>query len=63
MRDHPDIERLIHTGETGSGRYPHCPICGDECETLFKDKMGVVFACDVCVEKQDAWESPEAMNS
>ena len=60
MRDHPDIERLERTGETGSGKYPHCPICGAECETLFRDKTGVVFACDECVEKQDAWESEEA---
>ena len=60
VRDHPDIEKLMRTGETGSGKYPHCPICGAECETLFKDKTGVVFACDECVEKQDAWESEEA---
>ena len=60
VRDHPDIEKLMRTGETGSGKYPHCPICGSECETLFKDKTGVVFACDECVEKQDAWESEEA---
>ena len=60
VRDHPDIEKLMHTGETGSGKYPRCPICGAECETLFKDKSGVVFACDECVEKQDAWESEEA---
>ena len=60
VRDHPDIEKLMRTGETGSGKYPHCPICGAECETLFRDKSGVVFACDECVEKQDAWESEEA---
>ena len=60
VNDHPDIEKLMRTGETGSGKYPHCPICGAECETLFKDKTGVVFACDECVEKQDAWESEEA---
>ena len=60
VRDHPDIERLERTGETGAGLYPRCPVCGGECETLFKDKTGVVFACDECVEKQDAWESEEA---
>ena len=51
---------LMRTGETGSGKYPRCPICGAECETLFRDKSGVLFACDECVEKQDAWESEEA---
>ena len=60
VRDHPDIEKLMRTGETGSGKYPRCPICGAECETLFRDKSGVLFACDECVEEQDAWESEEA---
>lgn len=57
MRDHPDIERALATGyPKGTPTYPHCPVCGDECETIFKDKDGYIFGCDNCIKKVDAWE-------
>ena len=62
MRDHPDIEKLRRTGETGSGRYPQCPICGNECETVYRDRAGFFVGCDECIQKGDAWEDPETMN-
>lgn len=62
MRDHPDIERLMRTGETGRGIYPMCPICGSECETIYRDRMGSCVGCDECLTKHDAWEDREAMN-
>ena len=34
----------------------HCPICGEECDTIFSDKYGNVFACENCLYKQDAWD-------
>jgi len=37
-------------------KVPHCPICGEECDTLFRDKDGEVFGCDNCVEQLDAWD-------
>lgn len=37
-------------------RQPVCPICGETCETLYKDRNGDVFACDECVETVPAWE-------
>ena len=36
---------------------PRCPCCGEECETLYRDRMGAVFGCEKCVETLDAWEN------
>ena len=33
-----------------------CPICGEECETIYADMNGDVFGCDRCIMKQDAWD-------
>lgn len=35
---------------------PICPCCGEECETLYRDRNGEYVGCDVCVDTQDAWE-------
>lgn len=36
---------------------PRCPCCGEECETLYRGRMGAVFGCEKCVETLDAWEN------
>lgn len=59
--DHPDIKRLERTGETGRGVYPRCPVCGSECETIFRSKAGFKVGCEECITKTDAWEDEEAM--
>ena len=33
-----------------------CPICGEECDTIYADQNGDVFGCDRCVMTQDAWD-------
>lgn len=40
---------------------PKCPVCGDECETVYKNCDGEVIACDGCIVSQDAleWEAEE----
>ena len=38
---------------------PICPICGEECATIYRDRCGAYIGCDVCVETKDAWEDPE----
>ena len=56
--DHPVISNMERTG-TPDGKkeqYPHCPACGEECETVYKDRFGAYIGCDVCVEIKDAWE-------
>ena len=35
---------------------PCYPWCGEECETLYRDRMGTVFGCEKCVETLDVWE-------
>lgn len=38
---------------------PECPICGEETDTLYADKDGVIFGCDNCVKTIDAWDWKE----
>ena len=58
--DHPDIVNAIRTGYPhGEPKYPHCPVCGSECEEVYMDESGVVFACDECCKKKSAWETEE----
>ena len=56
--DHPVISAMESTG-TPDGKdpvYPCCPVCGEECETMYRDRYGAYIGCDVCVETKDAWE-------
>ena len=36
-----------------------CPFCGEECDTIYADMYGNVFACDQCLIEQDAWQWQE----
>ena len=57
MMEHPDITRAIRTGYPEvEPRYPRCPICNKECETIYWSREGEVVGCDECLEKQDAWD-------
>ena len=56
--DHPAIQNALATGFSDGVRYwPHCPVCGEECDTLYIDRYGEVFGCEECVETRDAWET------
>ena len=61
MRDreleHPAITRALGTGYATRISFPRCPVCGNETDTLYKNRQGTVFVCDVCVNIQDAWEA------
>lgn len=35
---------------------PHCPCCGKECETLYRDRAWLIVGCENCMETLDAWE-------
>lgn len=35
---------------------PHCPVCGQECETLYRNRYGEIIGCDDCIDAVDAWE-------
>ena len=56
--EHPVITNLERTGYPDGKEpvYPTCPVCGEKCETIYADRMGDVFACDVCVIQTDSWE-------
>lgn len=58
--DAPDIARCLQTGyPDGDPEYPHCPVCGSECETIYKDIHGDVFGCEECVSTRNAWDIEE----
>lgn len=35
---------------------PVCPVCGEETDTFYKNKDGVIVGCEFCIETVDAWE-------
>ena len=41
-------------------RYPHCPVCGDECETIYK-QGSEILGCENCIAADNAWEEPACM--
>ena len=34
----------------------HCPVCGCECEVLYRNRYGEIIGCDDCIDVVDAWE-------
>lgn len=55
MQDAPYIQEAERNGMPPY-IYPVCPCCGEECETIYADQYGTVFACDRCLMEQDAWD-------
>ena len=54
--EHPDITRTIATGyPQGEPNYPHCPVCGSECEEIYFNEDKEIFGCDECVRTKSAW--------
>ena len=37
----------------------HCPLCGKECDTIYKDKFGQECGCENCIVIEDAWDWAE----
>lgn len=57
LADAPDIRMTETTGYPVEVRWPRCPICGQECETIYQNAQGETVGCDNCVEALDAWEA------
>ena len=58
----PDDPLIRYAERTGYApwkkqEYPVCPVCGEECETIYKDRYGEIVGCDCCVVQEDAYES------
>ena len=40
--------------------YPRCPICGEECETVYSlRKTAEIIGCENCISENDADSMPE----
>ena len=37
----------------------YCPVCGEETDTYYKDKDGVIVGCDSCIVPVEPWEVEE----
>ena len=59
--DHPVIRNMERTGypDGKEPEYPRCPICGEECETIYKSKDYDIVGCDECIRSKGAWEVEE----
>lgn len=55
--DHPVIRNLERTGRPDGKEppLPHCPICGGECETVYRNRAFAIVGCDNCIGGMDAW--------
>jgi hypothetical protein len=59
MLEHPEITNALNTGYPyGEPESPRCPVCGSECETVYKKDFEII-GCDNCIRARDAWETKE----
>ena len=52
LPDHPIIRNLERTGypDGKEPRYPHCPVCGEECEIIYRRYSDdECVGCDGCL--------------
>ena len=58
MTDHPDIVNCERYGyPDGPRKWPICPVCGEECDTYYKNGHGEILGCEACIDIVDAWEA------
>lgn len=59
MKDDQIIRSLERTGlpPWNDGREPRCPVCGESCNTIYRNAEGDVVGCNECLTAVDAWES------
>ena len=59
--DDPIIRNCERTGYPDGKEpvSPICPVCGRECETVFKDISGEIVGCDECLDPITAWDEPK----
>ena len=60
ISDHPAIRNAERTGyaDGREPKYPHCPVCGVETDTVYSDGVNVA-GCPECLMTMDAWEEDE----
>lgn len=57
--EHPSVSNALRTGYPSLAEYPHCPVCGEDCDTVYRDKWGNIAGCGECLSEADAWEVNE----
>ena len=65
MEQIPDAPWIREAERFGMPPYdpdPVCPICGEDCTTVYMDMTGEVFACNWCLKEQDAWDWQQEEN-
>lgn len=62
LPDHPVIRNLERTGypDGKDPRYPKCPVCGEECETVYKTKDYEIVGCNLCLRPSMPGSAPSA---
>ncbi len=58
LSDHPAIRQAELEG-VPEYIWPHCPVCGEACELVYRNNDDEVLGCDFCVTTMDAWEEEE----
>lgn len=59
IKDAPDIRMTEETGYPVPVKWPRCPVCGQECSSVYRNGDGEIVACDNCLEELDAWDWQE----
>jgi uncharacterized protein with PIN domain len=61
LPDHPVIQNMERTGypDGKEPEYPRCPVCGEETDTIYRNKDLEIVGCSECLSSRDAWEEPE----
>lgn len=60
--ENPIIVRTMATGYAKPVVYPICPVCGSECDTVYRNKAGDIVGCEECVGSKDAWDCEECFH-
>ena len=61
--DRPEIRQMERWGTLRREAEPVCPVCGAECEWIYKYKGVDLVGCDRCLERLDAWEEEACRES
>ena len=61
LPDDPIILKCELTGypDWKYSEFPICPICGKECDTVYRNSNREIVGCTECVTTDDAWEVDE----
>jgi hypothetical protein len=62
MDDNPIITRAERTGYAEEPKYPVCPVCGREFDTIFISRNGEVCGCNICADQLGAWEYADRLS-